>query len=80
MPSTPMRYWMPNIGIQACGLDELVVGAGGVEAPPEDQRRRERHERGRQGDVAHQRLALGTIAAPAGQQHQERAGERKKDD
>ncbi len=61
-------------------LDELVVGAGRVEAPPEDERRSKRQERRRQRDVSHQRLAFGTVAAAAGQKRHNRAHERKKDD
>ena len=62
------------------GLDKLVVGAGRIEPPPEHERHSKGQERRRQRDVAHQRLALGPIAAPAGQERQDRAHERKKDD
>ena len=61
-------------------LDELIVGTGGIKPPPEDEGRGKGQERGRQGDVAHERLALGTVATPAGQKRQNRARERKKDD
>jgi hypothetical protein len=60
-------------------LDELEPGLQGVEAPPEKQRRRERDERHGERQRAHRPLALGTIAAPAGQQHQQRADQRQED-
>ena len=59
-------------------LDELVVGAGRVELPPHHERRGEGHERRQQRDVAHQRLALGTVAAAAGKERQHGADEGKK--
>ena len=72
---------MPNCGIHAWLLDELEVGARRVEAPPQVQRGRERRPaRPPSASDAHQRLALGTVAAPAREQHQQRAGERQKDD
>ena len=71
---------MPKSGSHACCSTNWNAGAGRVEAPPQEQRRGERRERRQQREVADQRLAVGPIAAPAGEQHQQRAGERQKDD
>src|SRR6185436_18624375 len=61
-------------------LDELVVGADRVERPPQVEGGGEREQRDAERDVAHQRLALRVVAAAAGEQHQQRAGERQKND
>jgi hypothetical protein len=61
-------------------LLELVRRDGRVEAPPEDQRRRERQERGRERDIPDERLALVVVAAAARQKHDEGADEWQKDD
>ena len=71
---------MPNCGSHARFSTNWKSALGGVEAPPEEQRRRERDERHGERQRAHGPLALGTIAAPAGQQHQQRADQRQKDD
>src|SRR5687768_2712228 len=61
-------------------LDELEAGVARVEAPPQEQRRREGDERHAERDVAHGPLAFGAVTAPAGKQHQERAEQRQEDD
>jgi hypothetical protein len=74
IPSTPRWYEMRQ---PHPVLDELDVGDRRVEAPPEQQRRREGDERHGERHGAHRPLALGTIAASAGEHHQQGADQRQ---
>ena len=69
---------MPNCGSHVRLSTNWKSGIERVEAPPQEQRRRERDERDGERQHAHRPFALGTIAAPAGQQHQQRADQRQK--
>ena len=49
-PSAPILYWMPKIGIQSDGLDELERRVRGVVGDQQDQRDDPRRDREHEGD------------------------------
>ncbi len=61
-------------------LDELVVGAGRIEAPPEQERRQERGKGHRERQRADRGSPVVPIAAAPGKKHEDGADERQEND